>query len=381
MKWCKSFFFVFCFVFASSGFAEPPKLDDLKKLMLFLQKEIFGKGKYGAWRKWAKNNSYVFSAEENFSWSDYICPLWSFTEDTLTLEWCNEALQLFRRKQGIERRDQDELSFVCEQEMLTALLDDVGVRAKISHIADDVAKDDLAIIPGDALSRIESSINCLCELYNNKHVEKFIMAGADLVLSTVDNEDKLLSEMPIHKAWQISYDLVEKDIKTEMDGMFFMAMLMLKPDFDFDFDFDFRLSKDAAGWKNKVLLDVVYNGLRNKSCLSVSNMPANSNIPANKITMKISYAQGCDGNRATTKDNVTAICNDNLDIVVGKLALLSTQPHAHYQEEIFKKKFNKVKNMEDVDITVFAQPVDDRILLIEKLNALHQWLQESLSSS
>ncbi|MDP0562083.1 MAG: hypothetical protein QS721_07040 [Candidatus Endonucleobacter sp. (ex Gigantidas childressi)] len=371
MKWCKSFFFVFCFVFASSGFSEPPKLDDLKKLMLFLQKEIFDKGQYGAWRKWAKNNSYVFSVDENLSWSDYICPLCNFTEKTLTLEKCNEVLQLFRRKQGVERWDQEDLLFVCDKETLTKLLDDLGVRAKISHIADDGAKYDWAIIPGGPLFRVESRTNCLSELYNNKNVKKFIMAWADRVLSEADNKDELLSEMSNHKGGPIFDAAVEEHIKIEMDGKFFMAMLMLTP----DFDFDSMVSESDACWKNNGLHDMVYNRLSNKSCLSVDN------ILANKMTMKISSAQGRDGNRATTKDNVAAICNDNPDIVEKKLALLSTQPHAHYQEEIFKKEFNKVNKMKDVDITVFALPIDDRILLIEQLNAVHQWLQESLSSS
>ncbi|MDP0562088.1 MAG: hypothetical protein QS721_07070 [Candidatus Endonucleobacter sp. (ex Gigantidas childressi)] len=376
MKWCKSFFFVFCFVFASSGFAEPPKLDDLKKLMLFLKDEIFNKGKYGAWRKWAKQNSYV-SIGENLSWSDYICQRWNFTEETLTLEKCNEALQLFRRKQGIKRWDKGGLSFIGEQEKLTKLLDDVGVRAEISHTAVDGAEYNWAIIPGGALFRVESRINCLSELYNNKHVDKFIIVGTDRVLSEMDNKYVLLSAMSNLKARQkIPYDLVEEHINTEMDGMFFMAMLMLQPDFNFNFcsNFYFMLSNSIACWENKALLDAVKE-LRKKSCLSVSNRLAN------KMTMEISYAQGRDGNRATTKDSVAAICNDNPDIVTKKLALLSTQPHAHYQEEIFKKEFNKVNDMEGVDITVFALPIDDRILLIEQLNALHQWLQESLSSS
>ncbi|MDP0562019.1 MAG: hypothetical protein QS721_06695 [Candidatus Endonucleobacter sp. (ex Gigantidas childressi)] len=376
MKWCKSFFFVFCFVFASSGFAEPPKLDDLKKVMLFLKNEInhddeeISKGKYAAWSSWAESNSYV-SERSDFLWRDHVFRFWNFTEKTLTLDTCNDALQLFRRKQGVERWEQGSLSFVCAQEKLTKLLDDVGVRAEISNITDDGVKYDWAIIPGGALFRVESRINCLSKLYKNQQVEKFIMAGADRVLSEVDNKYELLSSMSNNKVGGIFYDLVEKNINTEMDGMFFMAMLMLTP----EFDFSSMLSESATTWGNQVLRDVVFHGLRNKSCLSVNN------LPANKMTMKISYAKRSDRGRATTMDNVAAICRDNPDIATKKLALLSTQPHAHYQEEMFKKEFNKVNDMKGVDITVLAPPIDDRILLIEQLNALHQWLQESLSSS
>ncbi|MDP0587791.1 MAG: hypothetical protein QS748_00700 [Candidatus Endonucleobacter bathymodioli] len=365
MKWCKSFFLVFCCVFASSGFAEPPELADLTKLLCFLRDEIQGE-QWLKWGKWAEQNSIVADTDD-FSWTQYISKNWCFTEKPLTLEKCNEALRLFHRKKGIERWDQMDLSFVSNTELLKDLLDKVGVRAEISH-SDD--KYDWAIIPGGALFRVESRIKCFRTLYDKKCVEALILAGSDRRLSKVDNKNELLPALEEGQEVSMLYNLVNKDINTEMDGMFFMAISMLRP----DINVESILIESAADLKSNALFDIANNAVRH-GCLSVHN------IPVREMAMRMSYAKGRDGSRATTMDNVATIYKDNPEIVTKKLALISTQPHAHYQEEIFKKEFNKLGGIKNVDITVCAQPISDSILLVEQLNALHQWLKESLPSS
>ncbi|MDP0562017.1 MAG: hypothetical protein QS721_06685 [Candidatus Endonucleobacter sp. (ex Gigantidas childressi)] len=370
MKWFKSFFFIFFFAFASNSFAEPPKLDALKKILVFLKNDIKINNK---WEFWARQESAV-TEEEGFLWDTYVSEHWDFQEETLTLESCEEKLRLFQKKRGVDRWDRDYLTRVIKCDALKALLDNVGVRAATQYL--DGKQYDCAIIPGDVLLGVESKLHFFLQLREKRCVNEFILAGSDRKLRKEDKKNKLASKIVSLIKKPVSYDTVAGHLKTEMDGMFFLAMLAVAPDIG---DFDSIFGKSAIELRNGVFHDNINAAFGQEGYLSESM------VSVQKTGMKISYAKVDQRGRATIKDNVATIYNDDPSIVRKKLILLSSQPCAHYQEEMFKKEFKELhrvsKNGEiNVDITVFSPPIGDNILFVEQLDALHQWLKVSLAS-
>ncbi|MDP0562089.1 MAG: hypothetical protein QS721_07075 [Candidatus Endonucleobacter sp. (ex Gigantidas childressi)] len=100
----------------------------------------------------------------------------------------------------------------------------------------------------------------------------------------------------------MSYDTVVGYLKTEMDGMFFWAMLAVLPDVG---DFDSIFGKSAIELRRGVFCDNINDAFGQKGYLSEFM------ASVRKTGMKISYAKVGDSGKATIKDNISAIYNAN----------------------------------------------------------------------